>query len=88
MTAYQVTVYDLKAFAENIAPHLVAKAMPKRNFSGEETRDTINRAQSLAKDAKEGICYADLGYLWSGKLQAEYGLTEAAFIFKKFDSIQ
>jgi len=66
MTAFQVTVYDLKAFAAHIAPTLITKSMPNRDFSGEENKDSVDRA----------LFVEELMLAWPGsgrKLQDEYG---------------
>ena len=41
--AYQVTVYNLKAFSEKIAAHLLLKQMKSGDLHGEEFRDKVSR---------------------------------------------
>lgn len=43
ITAYQVSVYDLKAFAALIAPHLVSKKMSPQSAFQPETKDDLSR---------------------------------------------
>ncbi len=43
ITAYQVTLYNLKAFYQKIAPHLLLKKMHGDNFNGREFRDQLSR---------------------------------------------
>lgn len=66
MTAYQVTVYDLKAFGELIEPHLVSKSLVKKEYSGNEAKDSISRKLFLN----------ELEEVWTGsgrKLMETYG---------------
>jgi len=66
MTAYQVTLYDLKAFAKWIAPYLVTKKMFAKEYSGEEFKDTLDRV-TFATELKS---------VWDGSgrgLMTEYG---------------
>ncbi len=66
MTAYQVTVYNLKAFAETIAPHLVVKKMKEVKLTGNEVHDSVSRQKFLD----------ELGQIWKGSgrgLMEKYG---------------
>lgn len=66
MTAYQVTVYNLKSFAEFIAPHLVVKSMKEVKLTGHEVHDSISRQLFLD----------ELGQVWKGSgrgLMEKYG---------------
>ncbi|MFN4145436.1 MAG: OB-fold nucleic acid binding domain-containing protein, partial [Runella sp.] len=66
MTAYQITVYNLKAFAELIAPHLVVKRMKEVKLTGFEVHDSISRQLFLD----------ELGQVWKGSgrsLMNKYG---------------
>jgi DNA polymerase-3 subunit alpha len=60
VSAYQVTVYNLKAFAELVAPHLVAKKMRRAEFTGEERRDSVSRP----------ILLEELSLAWRGSGRA------------------
>lgn len=56
-TAYQVSVYDLRAFQELISPHLVSKKMVnKKSSSRPITKDTVSR----------DIFVEDLSQKWHG----------------------
>ncbi|WP_084332115.1 DNA polymerase III subunit alpha [Runella limosa] len=66
MTAYQVSVYNLKAFAELIGPHLVSKKIQETLLSGHEVHDNISRTLFLD----------ELGQVWKGSgrgLMDKYG---------------
>ncbi len=67
MTAYQITVYNLKEFRDLIAPHLVAKTMHEDSkFSGYETYDAVSR----------DIFLTEFDVAWKGTkrgFMAEYG---------------
>ncbi|MCB9048634.1 MAG: DNA polymerase III subunit alpha [Lewinellaceae bacterium] len=60
MTAYQVTVYDLAAFQEMIAPHLLSKEMQRNHSNGTFFKDSINR-KLFMKELKEA---------WKGSARA------------------
>lgn len=56
-TAYQVSVYDLRAFQELISPHLVSKKMVNKNSSSRPiTKDSVSR----------DIFVEDLSQKWHG----------------------
>ncbi|MEZ4901508.1 MAG: LAGLIDADG family homing endonuclease [Spirosomataceae bacterium] len=66
MTAYQVTVYNLKSFSEIIAPHLVVKKMKDVKLTGNEVHDAVSRP----------IFLDELGQIWKGSgrgLMEKYG---------------
>ncbi|MEO0042936.1 MAG: hypothetical protein RL329_2384, partial [Bacteroidota bacterium] len=57
MTAYQITVYNLKDFRDLIAPHLIAKTMHQESqFTGIEQHDSVSREVFLMefKDSWQG----------------------------------
>lgn len=66
MTAFQITVYNLKAFKELIEPHLIAKKTNFTKVSGLESQDSISRS----------LFIEELNNVWTGSkrgLMAEYG---------------
>ena len=70
VNAYQVTVYDLGAFARHVAPHLVAKRMcAERTYETvTESRDSLDRS----------LFVQELKQVWSGSgrgLMTEYGFS-------------
>lgn len=56
LTAYQISVYNLKSFAEKIAPHLVLKQMPDRELPFDESRDSVSRV----------LFFNELDQVWEG----------------------
>jgi DNA polymerase III alpha subunit len=56
ITAYQVTTYQFRDFAEKIAPHLVLKKQPARDMSGYESRDDVSRE----------LLFEEIGTAWPG----------------------
>lgn len=42
-TAFQVSVYNLKAFSEKVAPYLVLKQMSERKCFSESNTDNVSR---------------------------------------------
>ncbi|HYH85096.1 MAG TPA: LAGLIDADG family homing endonuclease, partial [Pyrinomonadaceae bacterium] len=72
--AYQVTVYNLKAFGEWIAPHLVTKAMRRTETSDRgETRDAVSRS----------ILMEEMARVWHGSgraLMSECGVDRQHFL--------
>jgi DNA polymerase III subunit alpha len=76
MTAYQITVYNLKAFENLIAPHLVAKKTNFTKLSGLESHDSITRS----------IFVEELDQVWTGSkrgLMAQYGFDRQHLLPKK-----
>ncbi|MBL7803072.1 MAG: DNA polymerase III subunit alpha, partial [Saprospiraceae bacterium] len=72
ITAYQVTVYNLKAFSDLIAPHLVAKKMPLRDYSGLEFADGVSRE----------VFFEEIKNAWKGSrraLMAQLGFSRQHF---------
>lgn len=66
MTAYQVSVYDLDAFNQYIAPYLLAKQSSNGVFNGRIAKDTLDRK----------IFLEELDKAWTGsarRLMQEYG---------------
>jgi len=71
-TAYQVTVYNLKAFSEKIAPFLILKKMPEKALSGLEFSDDISRT----------IFFQEVSAAWPGSQRAlmeSHGLSRQHF---------
>lgn len=72
VTAYQVSVYNLKAFSDKIAPFLVSKKMPERELTGNESRDALSRT----------IFFSEVERAWNGsqrKLMDTYGFSRQHF---------
>lgn len=72
ITAYQVSVYDLKNFADQIAPHLLLKQMPDRNEYGAIVKDDVSRQ----------LFFEELGAAWQGsqrQLMEEHGFSRQHF---------
>ena len=72
ITAYQVSVYNLKAFSEQVAPHLVLKKMSPDTVFQEEASDNVSRT----------IFFEELHDAWSGSqrsLMQNHGLSRQHF---------
>jgi DNA polymerase III alpha subunit/intein/homing endonuclease len=72
ITAFQVSVYDLKGFASQIAPHLVLKQMPDRKAFGEMVKDDVSRK----------IFFDEVASAWEGsqrKLMEMHGFSRQHF---------
>lgn len=72
ITAFQVSVYNLKAFSEKIAPHLVLKRMSENSAFQDEATDSISRE----------ILLNEIAGVWKGsqrKLMAEHGFSRQHF---------
>ncbi len=72
ITAFQVSVYDLKSFAGTIAPHLVLKQMPERGAFGELAKDDVSRS----------VFFDEIATAWQGsqrQLMDQYGLSRQHF---------
>jgi DNA polymerase-3 subunit alpha len=72
ITAYQVSVYDLKAFAAQIAPHLVLKKMSENTAYQSVAKDDVSRA----------LFFQELAEAWSGSqrgLMETHGLSRQHF---------
>ena len=72
ITAFQITVYNLKVFAEKIAPHLLLKKMPERALSGFESQDDLSRV----------LFFEEMDNVWAGsqrKLMVHHGLSRQHF---------
>jgi DNA polymerase III alpha subunit/intein/homing endonuclease len=79
-TAYQITVYNLKAFEALIAPHLIAKKTNFTKLSGFEQHDSLSRA----------LFIEELNTAWKGSkrsLTAQYGFDRQHLHPKKTKSI-
>jgi DNA polymerase III subunit alpha len=71
-TAYQVTVYNLKAFSEKIAPLTLLKKVPSKARFGEEFRDNVDRH----------LFFQELNHAWTGSQRAlmkTYGFSRQHF---------
>ncbi len=72
ITAFQVSVYNLKSFAEKVSPHLVLKKMSGRSAFQEEATDSVSRS----------IFFEKLEAAWTGSqrsLMQAHGLSRQHF---------
>jgi len=72
ITAFQVSVYDLKGFSEKVAPYLVLKQMSEHSSFQEEAKDDVSRE----------MFFEEIGAPWNGSqrsLMEVHGLSRQHF---------